>query len=160
MKKRPSQVSKPLVRALLIAGGVLSVGLGVLGIFLPLLPTTPFLLLAAWCFVRSSSRLHHWLITHPWFGDYIYYYQEYRAISLRVKVSSLTLLWLTIGYSVVFAIQSWGVRVLLVAIAVGVTTHLVRLKTLTRELLGEVEGDGPLKRSPSPVSSGKADPGD
>jgi uncharacterized protein len=158
--KLPQQASKPLIRALLIAVGALSLGLGVLGIFMPLLPTTPFLLLAAACFIRSSSRLYTWLITHPWFGDYIYYYQRYRAISLHVKVSSLVMLWLTIGYSVIWAIESWGVRALLIAIAVGVTTHLVRLKTLTPELRGEVEGDSPLKRAPSPVSSGKADPGD
>jgi uncharacterized protein len=135
------RAKKPLVRALLIGAGLLSVGLGVLGIFLPLLPTTPFLLLAAACFIRSSSRLHHWLITHPWFGDYIYYYQRYRAISLRVKITSLALLWLTIGYSVIYAIQSWGVRALLVLIALGVTTHLLRLKTLTPAMVREVEPD-------------------
>ncbi len=139
MKKPPSQVKKPLIRALLVGIGVVSVGLGVLGIFLPLLPTTPFLLLAAWCFIRSSSRLHHWLITHPWFGDYIYYYQEYRAISLRVKISSLVLLWLTIGYSVMMVIESWGVRALLVAIAVGVTTHLARLNTLTPAMMRQAK---------------------
>jgi uncharacterized protein len=160
MKKQPSQVKKPLVRALLIGLGTLCVVLAVLGIFLPLLPTTPFLLLAAWCYIRSSTKLHRWLINHPWFGDYIYYYQRYRAISLHVKVSSLVMLWLTIGYSVIWAIESWGVRALLIAIAVGVTTHLVRLKTLTPELRGKAAGDGSLQRAPSPVSSGKADPGD
>lgn len=139
MKKPPSQVKKPLIRALLVGIGVVSVGLGVLGIFLPLLPTTPFLLLAAWCFIRSSSRLHHWLITHPWFGDYIYYYQEYRAISLRVKISSLVLLWLTIGYSVMMVIESWPIRVLLLLIATGVTTHLLRLRTLTPAMRREAK---------------------
>ena len=159
MRKQPSEVKKPLVRALLIGLGTLCVILAVLGIFLPLLPTTPFLLLAGWCYIRSSRKLHSWLINHPWFGDYIYYYQQHRAIALHVKISSLTLLWLTIGYSVIWAIESWGVRALLIAIALGVTTHLLRLNTLTPELRGKVEGDGPLKRAPSRVS-GKADPGD
>lgn len=126
-----------LPRWLLITIGVISVVLGTLGIFLPLLPTTPFLLLAAACFTRASRKLYCWLITHPWFGAYIRNYREHRAITLQTKIVSLSLLWLTIGYSVVAVIDILAVRILLVGIAVGVTTHLVRLKNLTREMLEE-----------------------
>ena len=73
--------------------GVLSVALGVLGILLPLLPTTPFLLLAAGCFVRSSPKLYAWLLNHKWFGSYIRHYREHKAIPLRAKIVVLALLW-------------------------------------------------------------------
>ena len=119
-----------LRKSLLVTAGILSVGLGVLGIFLPLLPTTPFLLLAAACFIRSSDRLYHWLIHHRWFGSYIRNYREHRAIALRAKVGTLLLLWVTIGYSAFFVAHAWWLRALLVAIAVGVTAHILSLKTL------------------------------
>jgi uncharacterized membrane protein YbaN (DUF454 family) len=73
--------------------GVLAVVLGVLGIFLPLLPTTPFLLLASWCFARGSTRLHRWLLSHPWFGDYLRNFEAGRGIPLRAKIVATVLLW-------------------------------------------------------------------
>ncbi len=104
-----------------------------LGIFLPLLPTTPFLLLAAACFVRSSPRLHDWLLEHPWFGDYIRHYREHRAITLQAKILSITLLWSVIALSAV-AMSSWWIRGFLGVVACGVTAHLLHLKTLTPEM--------------------------
>ena len=123
--------------------GILSVGLGVLGIFVPLLPTTPFLLLAAACFVRSSPRLYAWLIHHPWFGKFILYYREYRAIPLRVKVGALVLLWAVVGYTAWRAVSAWWIRAMLAAIALGVTVHLVQLRTLTQEMIDRLEGAAP-----------------
>ncbi|MFD1913659.1 YbaN family protein [Halodurantibacterium flavum] len=67
------------------AAGLVSVALGLVGAVLPLMPTVPFMLLAAFCFARSSERLHHWLITHPRFGSAIVDWQERRAISRRAK---------------------------------------------------------------------------
>jgi uncharacterized membrane protein YbaN (DUF454 family) len=116
------------------------VALGVLGILLPLLPTTPFLLLAAGCFVRSSPRLYAWLLNHKWFGSYIRHYREHKAIPLRAKVVVLALLWGSIGYAAIGVAKAWWLRALLVAIAVGVTTHVVRLKTLTPEMVARLEG--------------------
>jgi uncharacterized membrane protein YbaN (DUF454 family) len=110
------------------------VGLGLLGVFIPVLPTTPFLLLAAGCFMRSSQRLYDWLIHHKWFGEYIRNYREYRAIPLRAKVVTLVLLWSVIGTAALFAVTLWWVRVLLGVVAVGVTLHLLHLKTLTPEM--------------------------
>ena len=103
--------------------------LGVLGMFLPLLPTTPFLLLAAACYARSSERCHHWLLHNRWFGRYIRDYREGRGVTLRHKLAALALLWLTIGFAAWRVVPAWWGKALLLAIAVGVTVHLVRMKT-------------------------------
>lgn len=121
--------------------GLASLGLGVLGVFLPLLPTTPFLLLAAASFVRSSPRLYAWLIGHRWFGSYIRHYREHRAITLQAKVFTLVLLWAVIGYSAIGVLEAWWLRALLAAIAVGVSAHVLSLRTLTREMLEQAQVD-------------------
>ena len=130
---------RSMSRTLLAGLGCISTALGIVGIFVPLLPTTPFLLLAAACFIRSSDRLYQWLISNRWLGAYIRNYREHRAITLRAKVVTLGLLWLTIGYSTWAVARGVLLRVLLVAIAVGVTVHVLRLKTLTREMLARAE---------------------
>jgi len=117
-------------RWLLMTMGIISVGLGTAGIFLPLLPTTPFLLLAAACFIRSSDRLYQWLIHNRWFGSYIRNYQEHRALPLRAKVTALILLWTTMTYSVFFLLRHWIPQVLLLLIAAVVTVYLLSLKTM------------------------------
>jgi hypothetical protein len=119
----------PLARIVLIAGGTLCVALAVLGLFLPVLPTTPFLLLAAVCYARSSERFYHWLLTNRWFGAYIRNYREGRGIPLWHKVLAISLLWLTIGYAVGFVVPQWWVKGILLGIAVGVTIHLLKTKT-------------------------------
>lgn len=116
-----------ILKWLLIVTGVVAVALGTVGIFVPLLPTTPFLLLAAACFIRSSPRLYRWLITHRWFGSYIKNYREHRALPLRVKIPALVLLWLSIGYASLAVVETLWLRLLLIAIAVGVTAHLSTL---------------------------------
>ena len=114
---------------LLMTIGVVAVGLGAAGIFLPLLPTTPFLLLAAACFIRSSDRLYQWLITNRWFGSFIRNYREHRTIPLRAKVIAVVLLWTTMIYSAFALIDHRALRVLLLLIAAVVTAYLLRLKT-------------------------------
>ena len=117
-------------KRLLALCGLLALGLGAIGIFLPLLPTTPFLLLAAACFFRSSPRLYSWLINHKWFGHYIKQYREHRAISRQAKLVTLVLLWGTLAFSSLVALDSiWG-RILLLAVGIGVTLHLLAMKTL------------------------------
>jgi len=118
------------VRILLIIVGTLSVGLGILGIFVPVLPTTPFLLLAAACYARSSQRFYDWLLNNKYFGNYIRNYQQRKAVPLRVKVLTLALLWITIGCSVMFAVEVFLVRVFLILIAIGVSIHIFSLRTL------------------------------
>lgn len=119
-----------LGKPILIATGSLCVALGVLGMVLPLLPTTVFLLLAAWCFSRSSSRFHQWLLNNRLLGGYISAYHEGRGMTLRDKWITLATLWVSIGITAVFFVDVLWVRLLLLAIATGVTVHLVRLPTL------------------------------
>ena len=116
---------------LLVAAGCTAVALGTAGIFLPLLPTTPFLLLAAACFIRSSDRLYAWLVTNRWLGAYIRNYREHRAVTRTAKVVTLSLL----GYSVVRVVSLPALRALLLCIAAAVTLHVLRLKTLTADML-------------------------
>ena len=116
-------------RAFLIVAGLLSVVAGAIGIFVPLLPTTPFLLLAAVCFVRSSDRLYRWLTTNRLFGSYLRNYQEHGAMPAGMKWCAISVLWLTIGLSIV-AVDDLPVRVLLAVVAVGVTILIARIRTL------------------------------
>jgi hypothetical protein len=120
---------KRLQHFLLIVGGTLFVALGVIGILVPVLPTTPFLLLAAVCYAKSSQRFYDWLMTNRVFGSYIRNYREGRGISIAHKIVSISLLWLTIGYSAGFAVSQWWLKLILLGIAAGVTLHLVRVKT-------------------------------
>jgi len=118
-------------KKLLILMGFFFVGLGILGIFLPLLPTTPFLLLAAALFARSSPRFYNWLLNNRWLGSYIRNYREGKGIPLKAKILSITLLWLVILYSAFFVLKKWSFRILLIFIAFGVTAHLLTLKKRT-----------------------------
>lgn len=119
------------MKHLFIIVGTLSLGLGILGIFLPLLPTTPLLLLAAALYVRSSPRLYEWLINHPRLGSYIRNFREHRAIPLRVKVVSVSLVWLTIGYCIVAVVDRWWWAQLLMALlAAAITWHILSFATL------------------------------
>ena len=124
---------------LLVAAGVAAFGLGITGVFIPLLPTTPLLLLAAACFFRSSDRLYAWLIHHKWFGAYIRHYREHKAITLRAKIVTLLLLWSVIGYTAFEVVAAWWMRAMLSAITIGVTLHILYLKTLNRELLVQLQ---------------------
>ncbi len=117
--------------ALILAGNFF-VALGILGIFLPLLPTTPFLLLAAACYFRSSEKFYNRLMNNKWLGNYIKNYREKKIIPLKVKVLSLSFLWLTIGYSVFFIVNIFLLRVILILIAIGVTIHVLSIRTLKR----------------------------
>ena len=112
--------------------GTFSLGLGIVGILLPLLPTTPFLLLAAACYARSSERFYHWLLNNRWFGNYLKNYWERKAIPLKVKVLSISFLWITIGYSAFFVVQILLGKIILVIIAIGVTIHILSIRVLKR----------------------------
>jgi hypothetical protein len=122
-----------LLRPLLVVLGTLSVALGVIGAFVPLLPTTPFLLIAAWCYARSSQRFLRWLLGNRWFGRYLRDYREGRGVPAREKAIAIILLWLTIGLTTAFAVRSWWWRGTLWAIAIGTTIHLWTVGTRRRE---------------------------
>lgn len=138
-----------VARLLLIIAGSVLVVLGVIGMFVPLLPTTVFLLMAAWCYARSSDRFLDWLLRNRIFGEYIRNYREGRGIRVRDKAVTLVVLWATMGYSLGFLDLPIWVRVLLVAIAVGVTTHIVTLPTFSK--------DGAARSHLPPPDAGGAD---
>ncbi len=121
------------VKIVLIILGLLSLGLGVVGIFVPLLPTTPLLLLSAWCFVRSSERLYEWLINNRYLGEYIRNFREHRAIPLRAKILSVALIWLTIGYCVVAVVDEyWWAQIAMLLLAAAITWHILSYATLRK----------------------------
>jgi hypothetical protein len=99
------------------------------GIFLPLVPTTPFLLLAAWCYARGSDRFYRRLLANRWLGPYIRNFREGRGLTLWAKVSTIAVLWLAISIAAGFVAPAWWSRLLLVGIAAAVTTYLLRMPT-------------------------------
>lgn len=125
---------KKLARGFLVAVGLISAFLGFLGVFLPLLPTTPFLLLAAACFSRSSEKFNRWLLHNRLVGEYLRNYREGRGITLQAKVLAISLLWLAMGYSLL-VVATAPLKVLLPVIGVCVTVHLLKLKTLKEDLV-------------------------
>jgi uncharacterized protein len=120
-----------LSKWLLMSLGILAMAVGLIGVVVPLLPTLPFLLLAAACFVRSSEAMYGWLTSNRLFGCFIRDYREQRGVSARAKITALALLWGVIGYTALMTVDAVWLRVLLVAIAVAVTIHLLRLKTIS-----------------------------
>lgn len=117
------------VKAIYIFLGGLSLGLGIAGIFLPLLPTTPFLLLSAALWLRSSPRLYQWLLNHKRLGPYIRDFLENKAIPLRVKVISVSLVWITLLYCALFVARVWWLGLLFVLLAAGISWHILSYKT-------------------------------
>ncbi|PYY78687.1 DUF454 domain-containing protein [Pseudomonas sp. TKO26] len=120
-----------VLRYVLLAIGWLSVALGVIGIFLPVLPTTPFLLLAAASFARSSPRFYQWLVQHPHLGPWIRDYLDGNGIPLKGKVYAISLMWLSIGFSCYLVPSIWA-RSFMLTSAVLVSTYILRQKTLQR----------------------------
>lgn len=125
------------MRVALVVAGCVFVGLGMAGIVLPLLPTTPFLLLAAACFVRSSTRLHRWLLTHRRLGPYVRGFVGAGGMPARVKRTTVWTLWIVIGISAVFVALRPGhpgvkvaIAVALLVVAVLVTRYVVGLPTV------------------------------
>jgi uncharacterized membrane protein YbaN (DUF454 family) len=123
----------PGMKKLLVVLGSLCVGLGIIGIILPLVPTTPFLLLASVCFAKSSEKYHNWLHNHRWFGEYLRNYEAGKGIPMRVKISMLAVLWTTMILTSVFAIDIPWVRTMLLMIAAAVTVHMCCLPTFRME---------------------------
>lgn len=117
-------------KILFVVLGFLSLGLGILGIFIPVLPTTPFLLLSAYLFAKSSEKLYNWLLSTKNFGKIIKDYRERKGVSLGIKIYSLSLLWLTILASVIFFLSPIFLDMLLILIATAVSYHILKLKTL------------------------------
>jgi len=122
--------SNKIVRALFFGAGTFSLAIGAVGIVLPVLPTTPLLLLAFACYCRSSKRMTQWILTNKYFGGYIRRYMEGKGIPLKTKILALAFLWATITCSAFFMVQNWLIiQLVLFAVAIGVTLHLVKMPT-------------------------------
>ncbi|MFD1038294.1 YbaN family protein [Virgibacillus byunsanensis] len=121
-----------LKKFLLIIGGLLSLGLGILGIILPLIPTTPLLLLAAACFIRSSNDLYEWLISNKYFGTYIENFRLGKGIPLKAKITGVTVLWLSMGYTILFVIPLLVIKLILLFIGSFFTWFILKQKTLCK----------------------------
>ena len=120
----PVPHSSPVVRSLLLVVGLVAVALGVVGAFLPVLPTTPFLLVGAACFARASPRLHGRLVRSKTFGPTFEEWHRHRSIAWRTKLVALTLMALSMALSAVFFVETWWGRAVLLGIAVAVGTWL------------------------------------
>ena len=118
-----------LKRSIFILAGTVCLVIGAIGILLPILPTTPFLLLAAACYYKGSERMHRWLLNNKWFGNYIRNYKEGKGISLKAKTFTLSLLWITISYSVFFVTNTLVFQIILLGIALAVSVHVMTLPT-------------------------------
>lgn len=129
--KKP--VSNRCLRCILIICGTIFLVIGTIGIFIPILPTTPFLLLAAACYARSSEKFYHWLINNKWFGSYIKNYREGKGIPSKVKIYTISLLWATILISAFLFTRILWIKIVLILIAIGVTIHIITIKTYKKE---------------------------
>jgi uncharacterized membrane protein YbaN (DUF454 family) len=110
--------------------GVLSLGLGILGIFLPVLPTTPLLLLASALFLRSHKGLYDWLMNHPLLGPCIRNFMTHQSIPLKIKIISVTMVWLTLLNCAIFVAEHWAFRLFFILLAAAITVHILSYKTL------------------------------
>ena len=116
-------------KSLLVIAGCLSLGLGILGIVVPLLPTTPLVLLAGWCFARSSDRLYHWLTTHPRFGQVICNWRDHKGMQAKHKKRALLLTIASFVLSIALA-PLVEIKILLVFIGICVLTGVSRIKVI------------------------------
>ena len=137
-----ASVSGRLKRQLFIIAGTIALGIGIVGIFIPVLPTTPFLLLAAICYMRGSTRLYHALLCNRFVGTYIRNYLEGRGMSLKMKIWTLALLWIAILFTAIFATDSSTIRIILAVVVVGVTTHILKIKISKKK-------EGPSSNNPN-----------
>jgi len=121
-----------LKRRLFVVVGTIALVLGIIGIIIPVLPTTPFLLLAAICYLRGSQRLYNALLGNRFVGSYIKNYLEGRGMPLKMKIWTLTLLWIAIVCSALLATDSLIIRIILAVVLAGVTIHILLIKTVKK----------------------------
>ena len=127
------QMPDKLKRQLFVIAGTIALVLGVIGIILPVLPTTPFLLLASICYMRGSQRLYNALLRNRFVGNYVRNYLEGRGMSLTNKIWTISLLWIAILCTVFLVTESLVIRIILAVVLVGVTVHILLIRTLKRK---------------------------
>lgn len=125
-----------LPRPVLLGIGWTCVGIGFVGVFVPGLPTTTFLLIAAWCFYRSSPKAHQWLMEHRLLGPYVRDFLNGKGMPMRSKVIALTMIWLTCGSSAAFFIRPLWLRAVVLLCGVIGTVVILRVPTRQPEAAG------------------------
>lgn len=128
-------VRNRVLRWLLLGVGMVSLVLGVIGVLLPVMPTMPFVIVAAWCFLRSSERLYTWIVGHPQFGPPLESYLRYKGITMQAKVISIAMLWVSITTTSFVIVDALWLRATLLGAAAAVTVYLVLMRTLDPALL-------------------------
>jgi uncharacterized protein len=128
----PQPHGSPIVRALFFVAGLVSLGLGIAGAFLPVLPTTPFVLLAAACFARSYRPFHEWLIAHRLFGPMVREWHEHRSIPYRVKLTAIAMMAVSLGASIAFFVEPAWLKAALAAFGVALGAWMYRLPSRDR----------------------------
>ena len=123
-------ISDKVKRIIFVIAGTLFLIIGLIGIIIPVLPTTPFLLLAAACYIRGSKRIHYWMINNKVFGDFVKNYMERKGITFKQKVTTLIFLWLTIIISIYYFINNFPIIITLFVVAIAVSVHILRIRTL------------------------------
>jgi len=137
--KSPTKWMK-IIGGLWFIAGTICLVLGAIGIVLPILPTTPFLLASAACYYKSSPKMHKWLLNNKWFGEYIKNYQEGKGIPRKTKLIALTVLWVTIGISTIFFLDQilplflvLPMQIIMTIVAVLVTVYMLKLPTYKKK---------------------------
>lgn len=126
-----------MIKTVYITLGFISLGFGIFGIFIPILPTTPFLLLTAYLFAKSSPRFYNWLINNSIFGSYIRNYKEHNGMLLIHKILVIVLLWSVIITTIIYGVEEFWIRLTLAIVAIAITTHILMIKTLKNEIYEE-----------------------
>lgn len=147
---RETGKTRPAVRLLLMITGSLAFVFGVVGIVIPVWPTTPFLLLAAACYVRCSKKCYAWLLNHRLFGETIRNYLQQKAITQKIRTRALIFLWISLTVSAIL-VQQTVVRLLLLLVGLGVSIHLMSLQVLRKP------GSNKQKKNPEQTDSNPSD---
>lgn len=122
-------VRNNILRITLISLGIISLTLGIIGIFVPILPTTPFLLASVALFAKSSPKLYYKLLNNKYLGEYIKNFRIHKSIPLKTKIFAISLLWISIATSIIFFIKILWVKILVASIASVVTYYILSFKT-------------------------------
>ena len=132
-------VTQNVAKALWFTLGTICLFAGAIGMVVPLLPTTPFLLASAGCFCKCSSRMHNWLMNNKYFGEYLKNYREGKGLPVKTKIFTLAFLWVTIGISTVFLLNRilsiqlvLPMQLVMTAVAIGVSIHILKLPTFEK----------------------------
>lgn len=119
---------KQAIRHFWIITGTISLIAGIIGLFLPVIPTTPFILLSAFCYARGSKRLHNWLLNNKLFGIYIENYEKGKGIPIKIKVYWIIILWLSISITTTIIVKNSYIKLTLIIIAILATLYIISIK--------------------------------